>query len=125
MGAYREDHTVPGQTGESQAVLSLIVGSVSAGLIYAAFPMCIMLYKKGASIRNLIIILSSWAVIKVPMLLNETKFLGPKFMLIHWVVTIMAIVIFLWIAEKFISDDDLPGHAQNSDCQFFPDSCLV
>jgi len=56
-------------------LLSLVVGSISAGPIYAAFPMCVMLHKKGASIQNIVIILSSWAVIKVPMLINEAKFL--------------------------------------------------
>ncbi len=89
--------------------LSFVVGSISAGPIYAAFPMCVMLHKKGASIRNIIIILSSWAVIKVPMLLNEVKFLGSKFMAIRWVLTVIAIIIFSWIAEKIIKDEDLPG----------------
>lgn len=89
--------------------LSFVVGSISAGPIYAAFPMCVMLHKKGASIRNIIIILSSWAVIKVPMLLNEAKFLGLKFMAIRWVLTVLAIIIFSWIAAKIIKDEDLPG----------------
>ncbi len=89
--------------------LSFVVGSVSAGPIYAAFPMCVMLHKKGASIRNIVIILSSWAVIKVPMLLNEAKFLGLKFMAIRWVLTIIAVTIFSWITAKIIKDEDLPG----------------
>lgn len=89
--------------------LSFVVGSISAGPVYAAFPMCIMLHKKGASIRNIVIILSSWAVIKVPMLINEVKFLGPKFMLIRWVLTVIAIIIFSWITAKIIKDEDLPG----------------
>lgn len=89
--------------------LAFVVGSISAGPIYAAFPMCVMLHKKGASIRNIIIILSSWAVIKVPMLLNEAKFLGPKFMVIRWVLTVIAIMIFSWITAKVIKDKDLPG----------------
>ena len=89
--------------------LAFVVGSISAGPIYAAFPMCVMLHKKGASIRNIIIILSSWAVIKVPMLLNETKFLGPKFMTIRWILTVIAIIIFSWIASKMLKDEDLPG----------------
>jgi uncharacterized membrane protein YraQ (UPF0718 family) len=88
--------------------LSFVIGSISAGPIYAAFPMCVMLHKKGASIRNIIIILSSWAVIKVPMLLNEVKFLGPKFMIVRWILTVLAIVIFSWIANKLIKDEDLP-----------------
>ena len=40
-------------------VLSLVLGSISAGPIYAAFPLCVMLHKKGASVRNLVIILSA------------------------------------------------------------------
>ena len=68
-----------------------------------------MLHKKGASIRNVVIILSSWAVIKVPMLLNEAKFLGPRFMAIRWILTVTAIIIFSWIANKVIKDEDLPS----------------
>jgi uncharacterized membrane protein YraQ (UPF0718 family) len=97
------------EAGAKGPFLSFVVGSISAGPIYAAFPMCVMLHKKGASIRNVVIILSSWAVIKVPMLLNEAKFLGPKFMAIRWVLTVIAIIIFSWIAAKIIKDEDLPG----------------
>ncbi|MPM57484.1 hypothetical protein SDC9_104306 [bioreactor metagenome] len=89
-------------------VLSFILGSISAGPIYAAFPLCVMLHKKGASVRNLVIILSAWAVIKVPMLLNEMKFLGFKFMAIRWVLTVIAIMIFSWITAKIVKDNDLP-----------------
>jgi uncharacterized membrane protein YraQ (UPF0718 family) len=89
-------------------VLSLVLGSISAGPIYAAFPLCVMLHKKGASVRNLIIILSAWAVIKVPMLLNEMKFLGFKFMLVRWVLTIIAIIIFSWLTGLIVKDRDLP-----------------
>ena len=88
-------------------ILSFVLGSISAGPIYAAFPMCVMLHKKGASVRNLVIILSSWAVIKVPMLLNEAKFLGIKFMAIRWVLTVIAIVVFSWIAAKIVKDEDI------------------
>ena len=97
--------------GAKGVFLSFVVGSISAGPIYAAFPMCVMLHKKGASIRNIIIILSSWAVIKVPMLVNEMKFLGPKFMVIRWILTVVAILIFSWLSEKIIKDEDLPGEA--------------
>ena len=43
------------------------------------FPIGKSLLSKGASITNIVIILSSWAVIKVPMLANEAKFLGSRF----------------------------------------------
>lgn len=90
-------------------VFSLILGSISAGPVYAAFPLCVMLHKKGASIRNLIVILSAWAVIKVPMLINEVKFLGIQFMAIRWVLTVVSIVVFSWIAGRIVKDSDLPN----------------
>ncbi|MCK9177330.1 MAG: permease [Clostridiales bacterium] len=89
-------------------LLSFLIGSVSAGPIYAAFPMCVMLYKKGASLRNIIIILSAWAVIKIPMLLNEAKYLGLKFMATRWVLTVAAILIFSWIASRMVKREDMP-----------------
>jgi uncharacterized membrane protein YraQ (UPF0718 family) len=98
--------------GAKGAILSLILGSISAGPIYAAFPLCVMLHKKGASIRNLVIILSAWAVIKIPMLLNEMKFLGFPFMTIRWVLTVVAIFIFSWITAKLVKDKDLPAQEE-------------
>lgn len=89
-------------------ILSFVLGSISAGPIYAAFPLCVMLHKKGASVRNLVIILSAWAVIKIPMLLNEMKFLGFKFMAIRWVLTIVAIIVFSWITALIVKDKDFP-----------------
>lgn len=99
-----------GKESKSKGVLlSFVVGSISAGPIYAAFPMCVMLHKKGASIRNVMIILSSWAVIKLPMLLNEAKFLGPKFMVVRWILTVAAIMVFSYLADKIVKDSDIPG----------------
>jgi uncharacterized membrane protein YraQ (UPF0718 family) len=88
-------------------LLAFILGSISAGPIYAAFPFCVMLHKKGASVKNIVIILSSWAVVKIPMLLNETKFLGLKFMALRWSLTILAILLFSWLTAKIVKDKDL------------------
>lgn len=96
------------EAGAKGVLFSLMLGSVSAGPIYAAFPLCVMLHKKGASVRNLVVILSAWAVIKIPMLLNEMKFLGLRFMAVRWVLTVAAIVLFAWITAKIVKDRDLP-----------------
>lgn len=97
-----------GQDSKARGVfLSFALGSISAGPVYAAFPICVMLLKKGATIRNIVIILSSWAVIKIPMLLNETKFLGVKFMITRYILTVVAILVFSWLSSKIIKEDDL------------------
>ena len=90
-------------------LLSLALGSLSAGPIYAAFPLGKMLMNKGASVTNLVILLSSWAVIKVPMLANEAKFLGPQFMAVRWMLTVSAIFLMAWVMGRFIRRDELPG----------------
>ncbi|BDR66496.1 hypothetical protein K144316041_07060 [Clostridium tetani] len=99
-------------SGFKGSILSFILGSFSAGPIYAAFPVCKMLLKKGASISNIVIILSSWAVVKVPMLANEAKFLGFKFMGIRWILTTISIFIMAYIMSKLINNNDIPTEAE-------------
>lgn len=96
------------ESGAKGMIFSFLLGSFSAGPIYAAFPVCKMLMKKGASIANIIIILSTWAVIKVPMLINEAKFLSPKFMVIRWVLTTIAIFAMGFIASKLVKKESIP-----------------
>jgi len=98
-----------GNSGIAGNFLSLILGSVSAGPIYAAFPICKMLFKKGASVVNIVIILSSWAVIKVPMLANEAKFLGLEFMSTRWVLTVIAIFAMAYISSFIVKKEDISG----------------
>lgn len=89
-------------------LFSLLLGSISAGPIYAAFPISKIMLKKGASITNIVIILSSWAVIKIPMLANEVKFLGIKFMGIRWLLTVVSIFAMGYIMALFVNKKDLP-----------------
>lgn len=100
-------------SGVKGAIMALVFGSVSAGPIYAAFPICKILLKKGASVSNIVIILSSWAVIKVPMLANEAKFLGVKFMVIRWILTVIAIVMMGNIMERAIDRELEFEHTQD------------
>lgn len=95
-------------SGVKGSILSFLLGSFSAGPIYAAFPVCKMLLKKGASINNIVIILSAWAVIKVPMLANEAKFLGIKFMGIRWILTVLAILAMSYVLTLFVKKKDIP-----------------
>lgn len=95
-------------------VLSLLIGSISAGPIYAAFPAVLVLYKKGAGIANMVIILSAWAVVKIPMLLVEASFLGLRFVLIRVALTVPAIFILAVLSEKIISRGDVKPGSNNT-----------
>ncbi|QEN05346.1 Fe-S cluster protein [Thiospirochaeta perfilievii] len=87
--------------------LSILIGSVSAGPIYAAFPAALVLFKKGASISNMVIILSSWAVIKIPMLMVEIQFLGLQFSLTRFFLTIPAVLGIGLLTEKLVKRSDI------------------
>ncbi len=116
-----------GKEAKAKGVMfSFLLGSISAGPIYAAFPICTMLHKKGVPIRNIVIILSSWAVVKIPMLLNEAKFLGFKFMIARWVLTVLAITIFAKITDKLVKNRDLPQFTsvKNSGVSINRESCM-
>lgn len=95
-------------SGMKGNVLALALGSVSAGPVYAAFPIAKMLLQRGASISNIVILLGAWAVIKIPMLANEARFLGPKFMVARWVLTVISIFIMGQIVQFFVKRDDMP-----------------
>ncbi|MCK5811907.1 MAG: permease [Clostridiales bacterium] len=95
------------KSGFSGNLFSILLGSLSAGPIYAAFPLSKLLLKKGASVANIVIILSSWAVIKVPMLLNEAKFLGVNFMIVRWVLTVITILFMGYIISLFVKKEDI------------------
>lgn len=116
-------------SGVKGSILSFLLGSFSAGPIYAAFPVCKTLLEKGAGISNIVIILSTWAVIKVPMLLNEAKFLSLKFMVIRWILTTVSIFLMGFIMSKLIKADDIPtGHCdegQQSNGLFVNSVCCM
>lgn len=96
-------------SGMAGALYSLALGSVSVGPIYAAFPISKMLIAKGASVSNIVIILSSWAVIKLPMLANEVKFLGLRFMAARWFLTVLAILGIGQLVSRAVRKSDIPG----------------
>lgn len=95
-------------SGWRGSIFSFLLGSFSAGPIYAAFPVSKALLDKGASIANIVVLLSTWAVVKVPMLLNEAKFLSPKFMAARWVLTTISIFIMGYLTAKIVKPHHLP-----------------
>jgi len=101
-------------SGIKGKLLSLFIGSISAGPIYAAFPAVIVLFKKGASVSNMVIILSSWAVIKVPMILVEINFLGLGFAFTRVALTIPAILIMGFLVEKLVKRENIGEKTRDS-----------
>ncbi|RZN49346.1 Fe-S cluster protein [archaeon] len=99
-------------SGVKGIVASIAMGSVFAGPIYAAFPLTQSLMRKGASLTNIVIILSAWAVTKVPMLVVESKFLGIDFMLSRYLLTVPMLVIIGLTVSRLVSERAVRTHLE-------------
>ncbi len=95
------------KSGFKGKLLSMLTGAISAGPIYAAFPVAETLFLKGASVANIVIIISSWAVIKIVMFMVESSFLGLAFASTRYLLTIPTIFIMGYIMEKLVSREDI------------------
>ncbi|MCL6613327.1 MAG: permease [Firmicutes bacterium] len=93
-------------SGLRGAVLAVLLGSVAAGPLYAAFPVAAVLAKKGASFRNVVILLGAWSTTKIPMFLFEITALGGRFALTRLVLNLPGIVLIGAALEKIIGPEE-------------------
>jgi len=70
----------------------IVLAMLQAGPLYGAFPVAYILYKKGASIKNIFIYLGAFSTLKIPMLGIEIGYLGLKFTLAR---TLVALPLFI------------------------------
>ena len=88
-----------GQSGIKGILLSILLGTLPTGPVYVAFPLAAYLLGQGASVRNIILFLGSWAALKIPQMMLEIKFLGLQFAIVRFVLTLF----FLLIIGQIIS----------------------
>ncbi len=89
-------------SGFKGAVWMILLAMLQAGPLYGAFPVAYMLYKKGASIRNIFIYLGAFSTLKIPMLSFEIGFLGLKFSILRTLLTIPIFIVIAIIMENYL-----------------------
>jgi uncharacterized membrane protein YraQ (UPF0718 family) len=91
-------------SGFRGTVYVILLSMLQAGPLYGAFPVAFLLWKKGASIRNIFIYLGAFSTLKIPMILFEISFLGWKFSLIRTLVTLPVILLIAIIMERYFAN---------------------
>jgi len=104
---FVEEHIGP-DSGFKGAILSIFLGSLAAGPLFAAFPVALSLRIKGARIGNIAVFLGAWAAIKVPMILLEASYLGLRFSLLRTGLSIIGILASGWIVERLVPELSMP-----------------
>jgi hypothetical protein len=77
---------------------------LQAGPLYGAFPVAYVLYKKGASARNIFIYLGVFSSMKIPMLGIEIGYLGLKFSLVRTLISLPLFIGIGYFMEWYLRD---------------------
>ncbi len=105
FGVWVDRRMVVKYLGEGSGIggllLAILLGTLPTGPLYIAFPLAGMLLKKGARVANVMIFLSAWACIKLPLELMELRFLGWEFTVLRLGLTVALIIPMGLLAEAF------------------------
>ena len=94
-------------SGIKGVFISILIGSIAAGPMYAAFPFTKVLLKKGVKFSNIIIFMNAWCVTKISTLIFEFSSLGYKFTLARLLIDIPGVILMGYIVEALMSKDEL------------------
>ncbi|MGE4274168.1 MAG: permease [Desulfitobacterium sp.] len=87
--------------------IALVLGTAAAGPLYVAFPIGLLLLKKGARLAYVIFFLGVWASTKLPIVLFEIASLGFKFTMIHIGISLPLYLLIAYIIEKTVSNEEI------------------
>lgn len=94
------------KSGILGAFLAFVLGAISVGPLYGAFPIAAVLLKKGAKLFHVIVFLGAWSTTKIPMFLFEIASLGPTFALARMAINIPGILLISYLYVTFTSKEE-------------------
>lgn len=94
-------------SGITGIFLAILIGSIAAGPMYAAFPFTAVLLKKGVKLSNIIIFMNAWCVTKIPTLLFELTALGYSFTFTRLLIDLPGIIIMGFLVEWLIKKEEI------------------
>lgn len=95
------------KSGIKGIILSIVLGSATAGPLYGAFPIAAVFMKKGVKFSNVLIFIGAWSTTKIPMFLFELSSLGSKFAVTRLLVDIPGIIIIAYILNNLMSKEEI------------------
>ena len=93
------------ESGVKGIFLVILLAMLQAGPLYGAFPVAYILYKKGASVKNIFIYLGAFSSMKIPMLGIEIGYLGIKFTILRTLISLPLFILIGYIMEKVVGKD--------------------
>jgi uncharacterized membrane protein YraQ (UPF0718 family) len=107
-------------SGIKGMLIAIFIGSAAAGPLYGAFPVALVLMRKGAKFSNVLLFIGAWSTTKIPMLLFEMSALGLTFALTRLAVSLVGIFVIALVVEKLLSKQDVAAIYQKANAQEEP-----
>lgn len=97
---------IGGESGIKGILWVILFAMLQVGPLYGAFPVAYIIWKKGASIRNIFIYLGAFSTLKIPMLSFEVGFLGLKFSLMRTLLSLPVFIVIAIIMENYLKNKE-------------------
>jgi len=94
-------------SGLTGVFLAILIGSIAAGPMYAAFPFTTLLLRKGVKFSNIIIFMNAWCVTKISTLIFEFTTLGYEFTFARFLINLPGVIIMGYIVEALMPKNEL------------------
>ena len=85
---------------------AILLAGTAVGGIQIALPIAYALYKKGARLRIIFTYNGVAAICRIPLTTFEISFLGPKFTLIRWLVSLPLVILTAIFLENYLNAQD-------------------
>ncbi|MFH1589898.1 MAG: hypothetical protein ABIB43_04995 [archaeon] len=87
-------------SGLKGSIYSFLIGTLMIGPLYLAFPIAVVLLKKGISKLNVILFISAWSVFPIGQEIFEIHFMGFKFFILRAFFSIIFAVVISLIMNR-------------------------
>jgi uncharacterized membrane protein YraQ (UPF0718 family) len=86
--------------------LAFFLGAFSAGPTLVAFPLAMLMLKKGAKYANVIFFLMVWSSLKIPIVFYQITTLGLQFSLIINITMLLVFIISSLLADRLFTKEE-------------------
>ena len=87
-------------------VLAFFLGAFSAGPTLIAFPLALLMLKKGAKYSNVVFFLMVWSSLKLPIVFYQITTLGLKFSMIINITMLLVFTISALLVDRLFTDKE-------------------
>lgn len=97
--------------GERSGILGITIaflfGTFAAGPLVGAFPVAMIMLKKGARYANVLFFLMIWASAKLPIIFFQATTLGLKFTIVSNITLVIVYLIGSFVVEKLFTKQEM------------------